>query len=486
MTRLVKDVRDLIRHWQVQAVTLLSVCCVLGVPAESPAQTNSEINTGLQFDFPLPGARSLGMGGAFVAVADDATAAVANPAGLTALVRPEVSLEARGWRFVSISPLRGHAFGSPTNIGVDNVASLIYGETPSNAVGASFLSAVVPKGRFVVGFYRHEQARYRADVLSEGPFITNQGGSDDRLPPFTGTMELKIANYGASMAYRFANGLSVGGGLAFSDFSIDSRVRILFYLPDRISAIVPASNRVNFTGRGQTFGPANFDASNTISTIVETGEDHGAAFNIGALYRAPGSKWSAGGAVRRNPEFTYRSTSTWGPAHPFAPARGTLVAPAIDDVAFKVPDVYSIGGAFHASDQFLVTAQYDRVQFSQLTRNFRDVNGENEGEGHLAAVTGLKAPDSNQTRFGMEYALVRGTRVTSFRVGTGYESAHHITYKQTTPNVITRFQVLYPETEGQWHITPGGGVAFRKFQIDAAVDLSSRTKTVSASTVFRF
>ena len=48
----------------------------------------------IEFDFSNPGARSLAMGGAFVGLADDATAAYANPAGLTALLQPEVSLEA--------------------------------------------------------------------------------------------------------------------------------------------------------------------------------------------------------------------------------------------------------------------------------------------------------------------------------------------------------------------------------------------------------
>ncbi len=37
------------------------------------------------------GARALGMGGAFIAVADDATAASWNPGGLIQLVTPEVS-----------------------------------------------------------------------------------------------------------------------------------------------------------------------------------------------------------------------------------------------------------------------------------------------------------------------------------------------------------------------------------------------------------
>ncbi len=51
----------------------------------------------LQFSFSDPGARSMGFGGAFVALADDATAAFANPAGLVQLLRPEVSIEGRRW-----------------------------------------------------------------------------------------------------------------------------------------------------------------------------------------------------------------------------------------------------------------------------------------------------------------------------------------------------------------------------------------------------
>ena len=50
-----------------------------------------------EFSFSNPGARSLGLGGAFAALADDATAAFANPAGLVQLVRPEVSIEGRSW-----------------------------------------------------------------------------------------------------------------------------------------------------------------------------------------------------------------------------------------------------------------------------------------------------------------------------------------------------------------------------------------------------
>src|SRR6266705_2178315 len=60
--------------------------------------TDIESLSGLQFNFGNPGARSLGMGGAFLGLADDASAAEANPAGLTILRKPEVSVETRNFQ----------------------------------------------------------------------------------------------------------------------------------------------------------------------------------------------------------------------------------------------------------------------------------------------------------------------------------------------------------------------------------------------------
>ncbi|MDH3546177.1 MAG: hypothetical protein OEN22_03720, partial [Gammaproteobacteria bacterium] len=81
----------------------------------------------LQFSFSNPGARSMGFGGAFVALADDATAAFANPAGLVQITRAEISLEGRSWSYATPFTLRGRVEGEPTGIGVDVVAGLSSG-----------------------------------------------------------------------------------------------------------------------------------------------------------------------------------------------------------------------------------------------------------------------------------------------------------------------------------------------------------------------
>src|SRR5205814_3471143 len=76
---------------------VLALCSFAALPAAAQ-NTDIEALAGLQFNFGNPGARSLGMGGAFLGLADDASATEANPAGLTILRKPEVSLEARNYQ----------------------------------------------------------------------------------------------------------------------------------------------------------------------------------------------------------------------------------------------------------------------------------------------------------------------------------------------------------------------------------------------------
>src|SRR5438045_5426365 len=75
---------------------VLIVALAAALPAIAQ-NTDIESLSGLQFNFGNPGARALGMGGAFIGLADDASAAEANPAGLTILRKPEFSMEGRNY-----------------------------------------------------------------------------------------------------------------------------------------------------------------------------------------------------------------------------------------------------------------------------------------------------------------------------------------------------------------------------------------------------
>jgi long-subunit fatty acid transport protein len=83
------------------------------------------------------GARALGMGGAFIAVADDATAASWNPGGLTQLERPEISL------VYSYKHL-GEEFGSDSHPELD-------GEHSVDFQDFNYISGVYPIRRTIAG-----------------------------------------------------------------------------------------------------------------------------------------------------------------------------------------------------------------------------------------------------------------------------------------------------------------------------------------------
>jgi len=83
------------------------------------------------------GARALGMGGAFIAVADDATAASWNPGGLTQLERPEVSV-VYSWKWF------GEDFASTPNIFPE-------GHYDVSVKDLNYLSVVYPIPRTLAG-----------------------------------------------------------------------------------------------------------------------------------------------------------------------------------------------------------------------------------------------------------------------------------------------------------------------------------------------
>ena len=124
----------------------------------------------LELSFSNPGARSLGFGGAFVALADDATAAYANPAGLVQLTRPEISIEGRSWSYSTPFVVGGRASGNPTGIGIDTTPGLRWRESTADFTGLSFLSYVYPRKRWSLALYRHQLARFTSSYTTDGLF----------------------------------------------------------------------------------------------------------------------------------------------------------------------------------------------------------------------------------------------------------------------------------------------------------------------------
>src|SRR5437588_1649682 len=121
---------------------LVLMVASLGVTAAAEAQTNDEIFPTLQWNFSTPGARANGMGRSFIGVADDATAAITNPAGLLNLSRPQIYGEYKNTRLQVdrlAAPTALTTLQPTTNTAIVNALSFLSVSAPvSSKVAVAF------------------------------------------------------------------------------------------------------------------------------------------------------------------------------------------------------------------------------------------------------------------------------------------------------------------------------------------------------------
>jgi hypothetical protein len=477
------------RSWA-QAFVVISS---LVLPSVAFAQTTGGIEAGIQFDFALPGARSLGMAGAFVSVADDATASQANPAGLIILSRPEVSVEGRGWNFFSSLASTGHAFGTPTGIGNDTVPGLQYNELMDTKFSAGLISLVYPTEKWAVSVYRHQFVNFTNRIQGDGPFVTD-GNDVERFNPTRGRIDLDIVSYGASAAFRLPKGLSIGAGVGFYTFDINVLSQAFLVSPN--NTVIPPAQRPAFVGIGQQFGPPDFSDPNVIVEQQQSGDDVAVAVNAGFLWR--NDRWSVGGALRQGPNFEYSSRFLFGPAVAALGATPGVEIQGPTPVQFHVPDSYSVGASYRLSDAIRLNVEYDFVRYSELLNGdgngrpvettgkfsqFADAQARFEGE---ALVENLRIDDANQIRAGVEWILPRGAAVWAIRFGTWYDPDHKQWFENPDPTnrILRSYELNLAEGEDEVHVAAGLGAAFSRFRIDGAFDLSPRINTFSVTSVF--
>jgi hypothetical protein len=461
------------------------------------AQTTSAVAAGVQFDFSLPGARSLGMGGAFASVADDATGALANPAGLTVLARPEISIEGRAWNFFTKGVVSGHIPGQASGIGVDTMTGVVDDEVTNSRFGVGFLSFVYPMDEWVFAGYRQQLVKLTNSFRSEGLFSTGDDGLIARVSPGEFEYNLDISGYGFAVGRELGGSVAIGASLNIYDLSLDV-TQASYVVAPAGSAGVSLEEAAGLTGIGEKFGPVDFSPSNAFFQLAQRGEDIGWGINAGLLWTI-NQNWSLGTSFRQGGEFEFDSTWATGPAHPSIPSR--LIQQS-NDILFNVPDTFSLGVSYRPIDVFLVSVQYDRVQYSQLlngdgdgrpvetTGKFTtatDEFGLREGE---ALVNGFSREDANQVRFGGEWAALRAPVAVFVRLGGWYDPNHALTFTNPDPS-FARPILVATEAAGrpgpdEWHFSAGAGVSFSSFQVDGAFDLSDRFNTFSLSSVFYF
>jgi long-chain fatty acid transport protein len=407
--------------------------------------TNSETFSGFQFNFNNPGARALGMGGAFVGLADDATAAVANPAGLVVLQRPELSGEVKFTRYSNtIEP-----FSNTFDEGTTN--TLHSRDFSDNVVTPSFFSFVYPTERLVVAAFVRELINYQSSFQTDGVFFSDPAGGVVRLFPVRSDLEIRALNLGLAAGLNLEKQHpllpNIGGSIEFSIGRIRARL-------DRFDV-------QSFTG------PPDFSA--LLSTENVDGTDLGVGFNIGALWH-PLKDLGVGIVHRRGPRYDMKQTIsvTGGSA-------------TVLDFGFKVPDVSAAGVSYRFFDRLTVAFEATVIQYSQLVKNFQTPLAN-------SVATKYKLDDALELHLGAEYIFFVKDMPLAARAGFYTNPDHKIRYTGGQRDASEAAEhLLYSGGKDRYHGTAGiGFVPIPGLQLDFAGNYSRDIREFSVSTVFRF
>lgn len=262
------------------------------------------------FRFSNPGARANSMGGAFIGLADDATAAYANPAGLTILTKPEISIE--------------YKYGKQEKYFYDTLGNTI--DFDYNVQDVSFLSYVYPANKATFTIYRHKIINIESDYTHQ--FGPNWEKVKDHL---------NVTTYGLALGLKFTSSFSAGLSVGFSQLD-------WCYLRQEFDN--PFLSQPAFS----THNVDSEDVADQFSVSLmwnPFGE-----FNIGLIYRYGPTfetlyKWEYDSNIDGIYDETYNTTNT-----------------------LNIPDVYGFGLSYRFLSNLTVVADINYVKYSDILDNF--------------------------------------------------------------------------------------------------------------------
>ena len=403
----------------------------------------------------------MGMGGAFIGAADDASAAFTNPAGLaflTAAGKRELTAEGRFSSIETPFLAGGRISGAVTGKGIDTVPNPIYGSDTDREGRPGFVSLLVPIKQVVITVYRQEMVGLENTFFSDGVFerFTFAGITDDnnREIPLGGTRAIHISSYGGSVGYKLTEQVAVGVGLAVNHFTLQS-------------------DFARFGFASSIFGPVNRDIQS--ATATQTGDDVGVSANAGVLAKL-NDRVQIAGTARRGARFEFSQRDR-------VPDAGLDLTRSGH---FKVPDVFGAGLQWRAGENLRVLVDYDRVQYSQLKHDFIDIQSLSSGRQDQ-----IQLDDANEVHGGIEYQLLRSgdAKPLAFRAGAWFDPAHAPRYISTPAHdqLDVLLSAALPGGPNLVHYAFGAGVLLmNSIELNGAADVSKRTTSVTASVVVRF
>ncbi len=372
------------------------------------------------------GARALGMGGTFIGIADDATAASWNPAGLIQLEKPEVSIVSAGFRM-------SEQFSSDLLPEIANT-----GEADDNNI--NYFSATYP-------FYFHRNMvvsiNYQRLYELKRGFSFIRDFSDAELDLIE---ETSFSQEGYMGALGFAGAVEITPSLSLGA-TLNIWTDQLFWRNGWNETYV-----VHASGT-QSGVPV------TIDTLIQDEFDYfrGININLGLLWDS--GRYGTLGVVVKTPftatlarRLTYEETTVY--SEPVDRTIPTLLGPFIDEIKLDMPISYGMGWSLRYSDALTMGVDIYRTHWEQYILTDSQGNEESPIDGRPKNESNVNA--TMNVRCGGEYLVVIPEKrlVVPVRAGIFFD----------------------PEpSEGKqrdfYGIAVGSGVTYKKYVFDLAYQL---------------
>jgi hypothetical protein len=426
----------------------------------------------------IPAARPASLGGAFIGIADDATAAAINPAGVSFLLQPEISLSQAFGQQARDYPISGAGGG------VDEFRDRnpIFDQT--------LVNIAYPQWGFTFALYR--QLAFHADFdFTRKQFLTfvpdrpltlhEQLGASGNFPGLISNFSAQVIHNAFVVAKTVQRRLRLGFSVAATQCRLQLHESHYFdpdlWLQKNFTGAATASgdNRAESLYRLYDLEINEFKMSWTAGALIELDPD----LTLGMVYQ-------------HLPRFK-ASNRIILPAYSLpdrTPGDGRRFAPEISRVPFKLdlPDHFGAGLAWKPTGNTLVA--FDAVVYRNhsLLRDLRldlpqdDKPAADEGYVDPDGRNDVAAKDILSLHGGIEHRLKKSGRILPLRAG--FYLAPNFALQAVSPD--KNLQIEYPGDAPRLHFTWGMGIIFKNARFEVSGDLSSNLIEGLGSAVFSF
>lgn len=400
------------------------------------AQSNEEVYQGFQFNFFPPGARAMAMGGAFIGLADDATAAYSNPAGMVILTKPEISAVGKFSKYTTLRAADWNSFftSNLTEFSEGTIADF------------GFASVVIPFENFSIGLSMTNFINYEESFILQSRPIPLTDWAYRTAECY---MDLQGYNFSASIATRISDIISIGVTMNYTTMNINTSTLL---------------RDINWSDFSDITGIARNEAYTDDS-------GNGIGFTAGVLI-TPMPKITIGAVYSYNPKIEY-TQGFWRSGDRETGAFYNDIILTLD-----IPDRFGAGISFRPFDELVIIADVVMIQYSQISANFVSTYDYPELDIYRGDDYSFEfeTSDTTEIHLGAEYALLSGKVPFFFRAGFFTNPNHRPSYLGTDIGEIFRWNLIdYSDQVKDTEIgfTFGVGVVIDgKIQIDGGYVIS--------------